>query len=170
MLPIRPDFCFYLDSHNNWYVPLRTWVDSVNKRIGYTGGGQDLVGRPLPPGLYLDLLTRHLQHVIEHPPLDTIPDIFDMKPANDNVLIKQLPPDEVTKGGIIIPPAVQATSLVGVVLAVGPGQYNRTTGKPDPMTAKEGDTVLFDKFAGTPCIQNGQESLIMAERFILGYL
>jgi chaperonin GroES len=169
MLPIRPNYQFYLDALNNWYVPLIDWVRLTDWASDYSGGSYSPYQSQLPAG-YAEWLKQQLVFFINNPNLDTIPDFFDMKPANDNVVLKQLPADDKTAGGIIIPPSAKETSLLGEVLHVGPGRYNAETGKPDPMTAKVGDKVLFDKFAGTPLVLAGENCIIMAERFILIYL
>lgn len=170
MLPIAPTFCFYWDTDNNIFVSLRVWLALTSRDIDYSGGRAGKNTQPVPPSPYLTALIGTLQYTIEHPALDTLPDIFDMKPASDNVVIKQFPPEEKTPKGIIIPASAKQDSLLGEVLAVGPGQYNRTLGKLDPMTAQVGNHVMYDKFAGTPLLYNGQPCIIMEERFIKLYL
>ncbi|MES2881407.1 MAG: co-chaperone GroES, partial [Bacteroidota bacterium] len=49
----------------------------------------------------------------------------------------------------------------GVVIAAGPGK------KDEPVTVKEGDTVLYGKYAGTEISIEGADYLIMRESDIL---
>jgi len=66
---------------------------------------------------------------------------------NDYILIEPLKEDEVTKGGIVIPETAREERAVkGKVIAVGPGKLN-DKGERIPLTIKEGQTVIFKKYA-----------------------
>jgi chaperonin GroES len=52
---------------------------------------------------------------------------------------------------------------------VGPGKYGED-GKLLPMSVKEGDTVLFAKYAGTEVKHNGEELLILRESDLLAII
>jgi len=81
----------------------------------------------------------------------------NVKPLADRVLVEPAAAEEKTAGGIIIPDTAKEKPQKGVVVAVG-------NGKPDePMTVKEGDTVLYGKFAGTEINIEGKDYLIMRE-------
>ena len=70
-----------------------------------------------------------------------------LKPMNDYLLIEPIKEDEVTKGGIVIPEtAREERAIKGKVIAVGPGKLNEK-GERVPMTIKEGQTVVFKKYA-----------------------
>ncbi len=70
-----------------------------------------------------------------------------LKPMNDYLLIEPLKEDEVTKGGIVIPEtAREERAIKGKVIAVGPGKLNEK-GERVPLTIKEGQTVIFKKYA-----------------------
>jgi chaperonin GroES len=88
----------------------------------------------------------------------------NIKPLADRVLIKAAPAEEKTAGGIIIPDAAKEKPQRGTVVAVGPGK------KDEPTTVKEGDTVLYGKYAGTEITVEGQEFLIMRESDILAII
>ncbi len=93
-----------------------------------------------------------------------------VKPLGDRVLIKRLEEEEEkSAGGIIIPDTAKEKPQKGKVISVGPG---RTTedGKRIPMELKEGDEVLFGKYAGTDIKIDGEEYLIMHENDILGII
>lgn len=83
------------------------------------------------------------------------------QPINDRVVIKPLPAEEMTKGGIIIPDTAKEKPQQGEVVAVGPGK------KDHPMTVKNGDRILYGKYAGQEVSFNGDEYLIMREDDIL---
>ena len=66
-----------------------------------------------------------------------------LKPLADRVLIQPTPAEETTLAGIIIPDSAKEKPLRGTVLAVGNGT------KDEEMVLKEGDNVLYGKYAGT---------------------
>jgi chaperonin GroES len=83
-------------------------------------------------------------------------------PLHDRVIVRPSAATEVTSGGIIIPDTAQEKPMRGTVIAVGPG-------KPDePTTVKEGDIVLYGKYAGTEVNIDNETYLIMRESDILG--
>ncbi len=84
-----------------------------------------------------------------------------LKPIGDRVVIRRLPVEEVTKGGIIIPDTAKEKPQQGEVIAVGPGKKDHT------MLVKKGDRVLFGKYAGQEFELNGEELLVMREDDIL---
>ena len=80
-----------------------------------------------------------------------------LKPLADKVIVQQAEAETKTASGIIIPDTAQEKPQKGKIVAVG-------NGKPDePMTVKEGDTVLYGKFAGTEINIEGKDYLIMRE-------
>ena len=78
-----------------------------------------------------------------------------LKPLADRVLIKPAPAEETTLSGIIIPDSAKEKPLKGSVLAAGEGT------KDEKMILKEGDTVLYGKYAGTEIELEGEKYLIM---------
>ena len=85
-----------------------------------------------------------------------------VKPLHDRVIVKRTEEEETTKGGIIIPDAAKEKPIEGKVVAVGNGKAQED-GKRIPLDVKEGDVVLFGKYAGTEIQINGEEHLIMRE-------
>lgn len=83
------------------------------------------------------------------------------KPINDRVVVKPLPAEEKTLGGIIIPDTAKEKPQQGEIIAVGPG------GKDHEMTVRTGDRVLYGKYAGQELKLNGYDYLIMREDDIL---
>ncbi|HEY9788473.1 MAG TPA: co-chaperone GroES [Candidatus Obscuribacterales bacterium] len=96
---------------------------------------------------------------------DTSPKV-QLKPLADRVVIKKLQPEQKTTGGIIIPDTVKEKPLQGEIVVVGPGKFD-DNGKRQPMSVKEGDTVLFEKYSGSEVKIEGVEYLIISERDIL---
>lgn len=92
-----------------------------------------------------------------------------LKPLNDRVLVKRLESEEITKGGIIIPDSAKEKPIKGEVVAVGPGKVT-DKGERIKMTVDKGDTVLFNKYAGTEIKLDGDELLVMREDDILAIL
>jgi chaperonin GroES len=87
-------------------------------------------------------------------------------PLADRVVVKPKQAEEKTASGIIIPDTAKEKPQQGTVVAVGPGRVENGT-KID-MTVKEGDTVLYGKYAGTEISLDGDDVLIMRESDILG--
>jgi len=92
-----------------------------------------------------------------------------VKPLYDRVLVKRLEEEEVKKGGIIIPDTAKEKPQRGKVVAVGEGKVG-DDGKRRPLEVKEGDVVLFGKYAGTEIKIDDEEYLIMREDEILGII
>jgi chaperonin GroES len=80
-----------------------------------------------------------------------------IKPLADRVVVEPAPAEEKTASGIIIPDTAKEKPQRGNVVAVGAGK------KDEPMTVKEGDTVLYGKFSGTEISIEGKDYLIMRE-------
>ena len=91
------------------------------------------------------------------------------RPLLDRVVVRRIEEESRTAGGIIIPDTAKEKPSQGVVIAVGPGGVN-DNGKTIVRTLKEGDTILFGKWAGTEIKVDGQTLLIMRENDVLGVL
>jgi len=91
------------------------------------------------------------------------------RPLHDRVLVSRLEQQETTKGGIIIPDTAKEKPMEGKVIAVGTGHIAED-GKVTPLAVKEGDTIVFEKWAGTEFTVNGEEYLVMKESNIIGIL
>ncbi len=90
-----------------------------------------------------------------------------VRPLNDRVLIKRVEEEEKkSKGGIIIPDTAKEKPQRGKVIAVGKGKLLEN-GERVPLDVKEGDMVLFGKYAGNEIKIEGEEYLIMREDEIL---
>ncbi len=92
-----------------------------------------------------------------------------VKPLNDRVLVKRIEEVQVTKGGILIPDTAKEKPIEGKVIAVGPGKMS-DAGNRMPLQLKEGDRVLFGKYAGTEIKMEGEDYLMMREEDILAVI
>jgi chaperonin GroES len=88
------------------------------------------------------------------------------RPLHDRVIVKRLEEESVTSGGIIIPDSAKEKPQQGKVLAVGKG-ITLENGKVLPLMVKEGDRVLFTRYAGTEIKIDDEEVLIMREEDLL---
>ena len=89
-----------------------------------------------------------------------------IQPLSDRVVVKAQDAEEKTASGLFIPDSAKEKPQRGTVVAVGPGRVENGT-KID-MTVKEGDSVLYGKYAGTEITLDGEDLLIMRESDILG--
>ncbi len=90
---------------------------------------------------------------------------MNIKPLGDKVVIKRLEAEEKTKSGIVLPNQAKEQPQLATVMAVGPGGV--VDGKEIKMEVKEGDTVIFSKYAGTEIKYDGEEYTILSQRDIL---
>ena len=87
-----------------------------------------------------------------------------IKPLADRVIIEPAAAEQKTSGGIIIPDTAKEKPQKGTVLAVGPAK------KDEPLIVKEGDTVLYGKYAGTEISYEDKDYLIMREDDIVAII
>ncbi|MBQ9668122.1 MAG: co-chaperone GroES [Prevotella sp.] len=88
---------------------------------------------------------------------------MNIKPLADRVLVVPAPAEEKI-GGIIIPDTAKEKPLRGTVKAVGQGT------KDEAMVLKEGDQVLYGKYAGTELELEGEKFLIMRQSDVLAVI
>ncbi|MFQ5895784.1 MAG: co-chaperone GroES [Nitrospinota bacterium] len=89
-----------------------------------------------------------------------------VRPLHDRILVRRLEEQEVKKGGIIIPDTAKEKPQEGEVVAVGSGKILED-GKRRPLEVKEGDRILFAKYAGTEVEIDGEKYEIMREDDVL---
>lgn len=88
---------------------------------------------------------------------------MNIKPLSDRVLVLPAPAEEKV-GGIIIPDTAKEKPLQGKIIATGNGT------KDEEMVLKEGDTVLYGKYAGTEVELEGEKYLIMRQSDVLAII
>ena len=86
---------------------------------------------------------------------------MNIRPLADRVLILPAKAEEKTASGIILPDTAKEKPLMGEVVAVGNGT------KDEVMILKEGDKVVFGKYAGTELEHEGEKYLIMRQSDVL---
>ena len=86
-------------------------------------------------------------------------------PLSDRVVLKQVEAEETTKSGIILTSAAQEKPQEAEVIAVGPG--GMIDGKEVTMQVKEGQKVIYSKYAGTEVKLDGEEYIIVKQSDIL---
>ncbi|MBQ4330873.1 MAG: co-chaperone GroES [Spirochaetaceae bacterium] len=74
-------------------------------------------------------------------------------PLTDRVLVKTEKTEAKTASGIIIPDTAQEKTQIAVVLAVGDDK--------EKIKVKEGDRIMYDKYAGTSIKIEGEDHLIL---------
>ena len=88
-----------------------------------------------------------------------------IKPLFDKVVVESVPVEEKTASGLYLTAASQEKPQTCVVVAVGPGGI--IDGKEIVMQVKEGDTILYDKYAGSEFKVDGKEFTIIRQSDIL---
>jgi len=88
-----------------------------------------------------------------------------VKPLGDRVVIKNCEAEETTKSGIILTSAAKEKPQMAMVLAVGPG--GNVDGKEITMHVKEGQKIIYSKYAGTEVKVDGEELIIVRQSDIL---
>ena len=88
-----------------------------------------------------------------------------VKPLGDRVVIKNCEAEETTKSGLILTSSAQEKPQMAIVIAVGPG--GNVDGKEIKMQVKEGQKVIYSKYAGTEVKVDGEELIIVRQSDIL---
>ncbi|NPV07128.1 MAG: co-chaperone GroES [Anaerolineae bacterium] len=93
----------------------------------------------------------------------------NLKPLADRVVVEPLEEEQVTATGVYLPDTAQERPMKGSVIAVGPGRLD-DNGKRVPLEVKEGDKVLYAKYAGTEVKLGDKELLVLKESDILAII
>lgn len=92
-----------------------------------------------------------------------------VRPLHDRILVKRVAEEEKTAGGLFIPDTAKEKPQRGQIVATGKGRVTED-GKTLPLEVKNGDKILFSKYAGTELKLDGAEYLMMREEDILGII
>lgn len=90
-----------------------------------------------------------------------------LRPLQDKILLRPSKPEEVTKGGIIIPGNAKEKPTTGEVLAVGTGKM-MADGTILPMDVQPGNVVIYGQYAGTEVELDGEKLRIISQDDVLG--
>lgn len=91
-----------------------------------------------------------------------------LRPLGDRVVIEAIAKEETTASGILLPDTAKEKPQEGRVVAVGSGRIEN--GERVALEVKEGDKVIFSKYAGTEVKFGDKELLIMRESDILAII
>ncbi|MFA6383692.1 MAG: co-chaperone GroES [Parcubacteria group bacterium] len=95
---------------------------------------------------------------------------MNLKPLHDNVVVKAIAADEVTKSGIVIPETIDKEKPEkGEIIAVGPGKLLEN-GQRASMSVKIGDKVIFKKYSPDEIKVDEVEYLVISEGDIIAIL
>ena len=90
-----------------------------------------------------------------------------LKPLGDRLVVEPIEQEEATASGILLPETAKEKPQEGKVIAAGPGKLD-DSGKRVKMEVKEGDRVLYAKYAGTEVkLDDDKKVLILKESDIL---
>ena len=89
-----------------------------------------------------------------------------LKPLGDRIVVKAVPHEEKTKGGLVLAETVKEKPVEGIVVAVGEGKVLEN-GTRQPMDVKVDDRIIYSKYSGTEVKLEGEEYLILSERDVL---
>jgi chaperonin GroES len=92
-----------------------------------------------------------------------------VRPMQDRVVVKRIPEEEKSRGGIIIPDSAKEKPGEGEVIAVGAGKFN-DKGVLRALDVKKGDRIMFGKYSGNEIKIDGVDHVILREDEILGVL
>ncbi|KRN05954.1 chaperonin GroES [Liquorilactobacillus sucicola DSM 21376 = JCM 15457] len=89
-----------------------------------------------------------------------------LKPLGDRVVLEVQKEEEQTVGGIVLASNAQEKPQTGKIVVVGDGKVLDNGEKLAP-SVKTGDTVLFDKYAGTEVKYEEKAYLVVHEKDIV---
>ncbi|MCK9223557.1 MAG: co-chaperone GroES [Candidatus Muirbacterium halophilum] len=93
-----------------------------------------------------------------------------LRPLSNRVIVAVKKEEEKTKGGILLPDtASKDKPQEGKVISVGAGKV-LDNGNISPVQVKEGDNIIFSKYAGSDIKIEGNEYLILSENDILAVI
>jgi chaperonin GroES len=90
-------------------------------------------------------------------------------PLHDRLIVRRFEDGEQTIGGIIVPDSAKEKPQRGQVLAIGLGTI-KDDGRRQPPDVKEGDAILFGRYAGQEIKIDGEDYLIMREDEVLAII
>jgi chaperonin GroES len=92
-----------------------------------------------------------------------------LKPLGDKVVVRPTQREETTRSGIVLPDTAKEKPQEGVIVAVGTGRVLDNGDRATP-EVKEGQKVLYAKYAGTEVKLDDEDYLILSEKDILAVL
>jgi chaperonin GroES len=90
-------------------------------------------------------------------------------PLHDRLVVERLEQEQKTAGGILIPDNAKEKPIRGKVIAVGKGKP-LDNGTVRALEIKEGQVVLFGKYAGTEVKIDSKDVLVLREDDVLAII
>ena len=94
---------------------------------------------------------------------------MNVRPLYDRLLVKRIEEQTMSSGGLFLPETAKEKPAEGIVLAAGEGRIS-DEGDVRPLIVKEGDRVVFGRYAGTEIKVEGEERLVLREDEIFGII
>jgi chaperonin GroES len=91
--------------------------------------------------------------------------MFSLEPIHDRIIVKRLPAETLSKGGIVIPDLATEKPAKGEVVAIGDGRLLEN-GQIMPPLVQKGDIVLFGQHSGSEVKIDHESYLVMREEDI----
>jgi chaperonin GroES len=92
-----------------------------------------------------------------------------IRPLHDRVVIKRVPEETKTSGGLFIPDTAKEKPARGRVIAVGEGKRDKA-GARIKLDVKVDDEILFGKYSGSELKLDGEEHIVLREEEILAVI
>lgn len=92
-----------------------------------------------------------------------------LKPLGDRIVIELTEVEDKTVSGIVLPDSAKEKPQQGKVVAVGSGRILEN-GQHKEVEVKEGNQIIFSKYAGTEVKFEGNKYLILNENDILAII
>ncbi|MCL1632859.1 co-chaperone GroES [Sporolactobacillus sp. CPB3-1] len=92
-----------------------------------------------------------------------------LKPLGDRIVIEPQEKEEKTASGIVLPDSAKEKPQEGRVVAVGAGKVS-DKGERIALDVKEGEKVIFSKYAGTEVKYDGKTYLVVRQDDILAVI
>lgn len=93
-----------------------------------------------------------------------------LEPLSDVVIIKRASQQEISEGGIVIPPSDDFREDIGTIVYAGDGRISTKTGAKLPMMVKAGDKVLFSTNGHQVTQLNGEELVVLRQESVIGVI
>lgn len=101
------------------------------------------------------------------PTVEDAEDASKIEPTFDRVLVKVDPVSETSAGGLVLPESAKEKPSMGTVVRAGPGKEDEE-GEFKPTNVKEGDRVMYFKYAGEMLAgADGEDYVVVKERDVL---
>jgi chaperonin GroES len=92
-----------------------------------------------------------------------------LRPLGDRIVIELIEAEEKTASGIVLPDSAKEKPQEGKVVAIGTGRVLENGARVE-LDVKEGDRIIFSKYAGTEVKYESNEYLILRESDVLAVI